>query len=226
MVRLETDAEDSYLENDPDRLRFENETGITREKSRSKLRRGKISVYLHCPKTTRVGQRDLVTFELELPDKTSLKAQREVFCVEPYERKKTKGETNIPEPKIWTVRKGEDLWNKLGYDEKSIGEIRFDKKNDQDSMIVISLENVHLQSTIATKILDPPIITGVEDKYSAGMAYYMLLLEVQRITNKPKTTESKSNNEQDTEITEKHSGFSNTLDIVSQTVALLAMPSD
>jgi hypothetical protein len=224
LIRLETNAENSYLDNDPDKLRFENETGITRHKSRSKLRNGKISVYLHCPKTTRVGQRDLITFELELPDKTCLRAQRDVACIEPFERKKTKGQTNIPEPKLQAVRKTDDLWKTLEYDEKSIGEIRLDNTNEENSMIIVSLENKNLAGTLASRSLEAPVAAGVEDRYAAGMGYYLLLEEVDRRTH-TKTSDSKRSTGQ-LDDSEKQPGYSRSLDMVSETIAFLSMPPD
>ncbi len=227
LIRLEINAVDAYLEAEPQKLRFENETNIARHKSRSKLRKGKLSVYIHCPRTARVGQRDRVTFQLELPNKAFLTDSRDVAVIEPIVRIKKPKEVNLPEPRITAVRKDDEMWNKLQYDEKSVGQIYIDENNEENSMIVVSLEKDHLKTALAGKSLEAPIAAGVEDRYGAGMAYYLLLDEVERRKNLGKSSEQKkSGTKVDQDTTEKHNGYSRTLDMVAETVAFLSMPPD
>lgn len=211
LIRLETDANDPYLEGDnKHRFRCLHQGGFTQEKGSSKLRNGKISYYVSCNSSTRVGTKGTIAFELDLPDKSCLRVQRPITCVAPIQRKTTKGESKLREPRIECVRKGDDLWNKLEYDETNVGEVRI---AGADSMIVVSLGNKHLTDAMTARSLQDNVVSSVEDKYSAGIAYYLLLREINRRRNKQGTAETQ----------EPESGE---LDRLAQTAALLSLPSE
>jgi len=210
LIRLETDAEDNYLEGERvDRFRCVHQSNMTWEKSRSKLRNGKLSYYVYCPTSARVGKKEMLTFELELLDKSSLKVEREITIMKPFKRKKITDKTKILEPKIVAVsRKDEDLWNKLGYNEKSVGEIRLAGK---DSAIFLSIENRHLQNVLKKHTLKETVVEETKEKYVAAISYYLILREVEKmkIENSNKYDDSPSSLE---------------LQRLAQTISLLVLP--
>ena len=216
LIRLETDAEDSYLDNGfEEKFRCIHQSNISKQKSCSKLRDGKISYYVHCPSTTRIGTKERLHFELDLPDKSHLWAERDVICRTPIKRRKVKKETKLPEPNIKAITKEDELWNKRGYNEKGVGEIYLDSSGGKDSAIIVSLENIHLQNTLKKHKIKESLIEDIKDRYVAAIAYYLLLREIDR--RKRGAEECKS---------ELEEPDSNELQRLALTVSLLALPTE
>jgi hypothetical protein len=178
LIRLETDAIDSYLDADHfSRLKFSASKNILKEKSHSQLRNGKFSFYIYCPTTTRIGTKELIKFELETGANTSLTVERNVICVEPQKKKKIKQDVKIREPNIITINHLDPIWKSRNYDENSVGEIFLSAK-DKESAILVSTENSHLEA--ALKKIDDIKIDISKDRYVATIAYYLLLREVDK----------------------------------------------
>ncbi len=185
LVRLETDAVDSYYERDWDiRFRAIHGKGLTVRRACSTLRNGKISYHVHCPQHVRVGSTDEIRFELDLPDGPVLTTSRALECVPPYDRKREPGKQKLPEPRIYTVTRDQEpqLWAEFGWDEKSVGRVYI--KPGEDSGIYVSLDNEHITKALGKKTLDQDVARAVQDRYVAGVAYYVLLKEVQARTGK------------------------------------------
>lgn len=180
LVRLETDAEDSYLEGENSkRFNVFHQSGTTREKSRSMLRLGKVSYRLHCPNRVRVGTKEMISFALDLPDGSSLEVSREVECIKSKKRQKKRGTRKLPEPRIVPVSKNEDLdlWELLDFDDNSVGTIYL----ESNPAIYISLDNQHLVSALSVRRLsDEAIVDSVKDRYVAAVAYHLLLMYVDK----------------------------------------------
>ncbi|MBI5000344.1 MAG: hypothetical protein HZB92_02295 [Euryarchaeota archaeon] len=119
----------------------------------------------------------MITFELDVPNAQPLMVQRKIKCIEPTKRKKTKTETKIREPKINPIRKADALWQQLGYNDDSVGQIYM---AGADSAIVVSIENSYLQDIIQKYRLKEDMIEGTKDRYVAAIAFYLLLREVDK----------------------------------------------
>jgi len=181
LIRLETDAVDSYLENENfSRLEFSTNKKLFKEKSHSKLRNGKLSFNIYCPTTTRIGTKDRIKFELEAGTNTPLIVERDVICIKPQKRKKIKHDVKIPEPNIIPINHLDPRWKKRNYDENSVGEIFI---SDKESAILVSTENVQLE--VVLKKIDEKMIDVSKDRYVAAIAYYLLLQEVDKRRKTP-----------------------------------------
>ncbi len=216
LIRLETDAIDSYYEEEWDlHFRAFHEKALTNRRTCSTLRNGKISYYIHCPSSVRVGSSDELRFELDLPDGQVLTASRAVACVQPYDRKKEPGKQKLPEPKIYTVKRDEDnqLWAQFGWDEKSVGRVYITK--GEDSGIYVSLDNEHIGKVLSKKNLDEGVARAVQERYVSGIAYYLLLREVH--ARKGRISVS-------AEAEEEKADSSFELQRLAETVAALALP--
>jgi hypothetical protein len=212
IIRLEADTEDAYLvDTDDEKFRSFHEHGITRKKSRSRLRNGKITYHVFCPPTVRVGNKENIRFELALPSDTFLSVEREIICRHPIKRKKVKKQKKIPEPKIIPLTRGEELWDRKGYDERSVGEIWL---AGEDSAIIVSLENTHLQKIISKKGIGKSIIENTKDRYVAAISYYLLLRKVDMIN-------SKTNGDK---FDESHDSIE--LQRLANTISVIALPID
>jgi hypothetical protein len=208
-IRIEIDATDEYLEgNNHGRFRAFHRDGMTIIRGVSKLRDGKLSYYIHCPSVIRVGSKEKIRFELDLPN-AILDTQCEVMCRQPIERKIKKSNAKLKEPNIQCVNKDDALWNELDYDEQSVGEIRM--ASSIGSAIIVSLENQALQAALQSKNLKESYIETVKDRYSASIAYYLMLRYVEKIKGKIKDDDEFK---------------PDTLELqrLAKTVALLALP--
>ncbi len=217
LIRLETNVVDSYLDNDNfSRLTFSTNKNFLKEKSHSKLRNGKLSFYLFCPTTTRIGTKDRVKFELEVTNNTPLTVERNVICVEPQKRKKIKHDVKLPEPNIIPINHLDPRWKKRNYDENSVGEIFL---SDKESAILVSTENAHLEGVL--KKIDETMIDVSKDRYVAAIAYYLLLQEVDKrrknTGNTTENTEEKNSIDVDPKSTPE-------LQRIAKTVSVLILP--
>ena len=215
LIRLETDAVDTFLKEPwSEKLRIFHHSGITREKSSSGLRCGKISYRIYCPSSVRVGTREMISFDLDLPDGSSLHTDGEVKCIKPKKRKKKKVKRKLPEPRIEPVSKTDDLWNLLDFDENSVGKIYL----EANPAIYISLDNRHLKAALSDKRLsDETVVDSVKDRYVAAVAYHLLLMHVDRIIGKHTTRE-------DSEISEEREEKEK--ERLAKTASMLALPID
>lgn len=213
LIRLETDADDKYLEAEWETgFRCIHRTGLTTRRSCSRLRNGKISYHVHCPMSVRVGEKEELSFELDLPMGPPLQARCTLICVQPYERKKEPGRPNLPEPNIVPVsRENETLWAQFGWNDDSVGRVYLDKPQ---AGIYVSTENKHLQSALRKKKFDKEVIKAIEERYVAGVAYYLLLKKAQEMTH-----ESKPSQEDDELI-----DASPELVRLAQTISALSLP--
>lgn len=185
LVRLETDAVDAYCEDAWDstfRCLHRNQAMMRR--SCSRIRNGKISYYVHCPSMFTVGRTEELHFELDLPGGGVLTTDCTLRCVQPYERKKDEGKRKLPEPNIQTISKEEDpeIWGAFGWNEESVGRVIIG--GVEKPGIYVSLDNRHLRSALKSKRLDDDTATSVQDRYTAGVAYYLLLREADRMNRK------------------------------------------
>ena len=197
------------------RFRAIHEKGITVRRACSTLRNGKISYHVHCPQSVRVGSTDELRFELDLPEGQVLATSRALVCVQPYDRKREPGKQKLPEPKIYTVTRDQQpqLWAEFGWDEKSVGRVYI--KPGEDSGIYVSLDNEHIVKALGKKTLDEDSARTVQDRYVAGVAYYLLLKEVHARTGK-----TPANGE--TEEDKVDSSFE--LQRLAETVTALSLP--
>jgi hypothetical protein len=217
LVRLETDVVDSYLENENSlRFRCINQTKTFKDKSQSKLRNGKISHFIFCPSSTRIGSRGHIKFELDLPDTSPLKVERDLVCVEPQKKQKSKQEIRLPEPNIKPISQKDRLYNERGYDVNSVGEIFLETK---EPAILVSIENMHLQNSL--KKLNEAIIESTKDRYVAAIAYYLLLKEVDKKKNAVKHQIIDDEKENDIDIDLKASPE---LQRLAKTASVLVLP--
>ena len=217
LIRLETNVVDSYLENDNFlRLKFSTNKNILKEKSHSKLRNGKLSFYIFCPATTRIGTKDRIKFELEVTNNTRLTVEREVICIEPQKRKKIKHDVKIPEPNIIPINHLDLRWKKRNYDGNSVGEIFI---SNTESAILVSTENAHLEAVL--KKIDETMVEVSKDRYVAAVAYYLLLQEVDKRRNPPidniENTKEKNSNDEDPKSSPE-------LQRIAKTVSVLILP--
>jgi hypothetical protein len=182
LVRLETDAVDSYCESDWGlRFRAFHKSGTTSRRSCSGLRNGKISYHVHCLPSIRVGSEDLLRFELDLPNGSFLSVERTVVVVPQYDRTKEPGEQKLPEPKIRPVSKLEDpiIWGQFGWNDQSVGKVIVEKA--EDSGIFVSVDNEELKKALRAKKLGDDMAKTVEERYVAGVAFYLLLRKVHEL---------------------------------------------
>lgn len=215
VIRLETDVDDQYLDGEKfERLRCIHQKNMTKFKSHSKLRNGKISYQIFCPSSKRIGSKEILCFELKIDDKPSLFAEREIICVEPQNRKKEQKETNIPEPKIIAISKKDSQWNERGYDDKCVGEIFLDGR--ENSAIIVSIDNIHLQNTI--KKMKESLVGITQERYVAAIAYYLLLKRVNEI--------KKGTNPNESQETGEDPKSSSELQRLANTISLLIRPID
>ena len=216
LIRLEVDAEDSYFAQEWDsRFRVNHKEGITLRRSCSRLRNGKISYYVCCPSSVRVGTTEALRFELDLPEGEPLSVERLIICVNPYERKKESGKQKLPEPKIVPVSKQDAaLWSQFSWDESSVGKVYIAKSGESESGIYVSLENQHLRKALQRKKLDKENVRTVEDRFVAGIAYYLLL---RYIADKKNPGTAKSDNGDSPDASPE-------LQRLAQTVSVLSLP--
>ncbi|HEX9341641.1 MAG TPA: hypothetical protein VF992_10815 [Thermoplasmata archaeon] len=217
LVRLETDAVDSYFESDWDsHFRGVHKTGLTIRRSSSRLRNGKISYFAHCPPSGKTGTQEELRFELDLPDGSVLAVERSIVIVPPFERKKEPGEEKLPEPRIFPVSKADNaaVWAAFGWDERSVGKVVIEKAKPEDSGIYVSLDNLNLAKALRRRKLEADVSRAVEDRYLAGVAFYLLLRKVHEIKGKS-LPDSEPNGSSDS---------SAELDRVAQVVSVLSLP--
>lgn len=217
LIRLEIDAVDTYLDEPrSDRFRAHHHSGITRERSCSGLRNGKLSYRIFCPSHTRVGTKERVSFELDTGNGSKLETERLVKCIKRKKRKTTKGKKKYPEPKIEAVSKKDDpeVWIRLGFDETSVGRVFL----GSNPAIYVSFDNSHLKGALTGKKLgSEKVVESVKDRYAAAIAYHLLLMYVDRQTEKARSREKDTYTE-DQEEKEK--------DRLAQTASMLALPTE
>ena len=215
LIRLETDAFDSYFEGELEKhFKIYHKSGIFNRRSCSGLRNGKISYYIHCLSSIRVGSKEEIRFELDLPDGKMLSVERTIICIAPHIRVKEPGKQKLPEPKIIPVSNemNPGLWAQFGWSEKSVGKVIMDKKDE--SGIYISLDNEFLIRAKNNKKFNQEIIRSIEERYVAGIAYYLLLKKADELNHKTKS-EDKGNGLEDE---------SRELERLAQTIAALSLP--
>ena len=215
LIRLETDAVDSYFENEwEDRFRCIHEKGNTKKRSCSNLMNGKISYFVYCPSTMRVGSTEEIRFELDLPDGGNLSVGRSVKCITPYKRKKEPKKIQIHEPKIVQIsqKKHPDIWAQWGWEELSVGRVIID--SPESAGIYVNIDNIHLTKQLDDKKKTTEFLRLVKDRYVAGVAYYLLLRTAYEIHNKTSI---------DQDPDEPMDGTSE-LDRIAHTIAVLSVP--
>jgi hypothetical protein len=178
LVRLETDAMDGYWEDEwNSRFRALHKSQIMSKRSCSRLRNGKISYHVHCPSAVSVGTKESIRFELDLKEGGTLVAECTLECVPPFERKKEEGKKKLPEPKITCVKKEDSqLWGQFGWDDDSVGRVMIAPQGGE-SGIYVSLDNRHIRKAVTSRRFEAEVTKAVEDRYAAGIAYYLLLRE-------------------------------------------------
>ena len=218
LVRLETDAVDTFWGDQWDaHFRAIHTTGATTRKSCSRLRNGKLSYYIQCPASVRVGTREMLRFELDLPVGSPLMVEREAVCVPPFDREKEPAKLRLPEPKIKAVsRQGNpEIWASFSWDDDSVGRVVLGK--GEDAGIFVSLDNRSLRKALQSKRLREDLGRTVEERYLAGVAFYLLLKKVDEMRNGP--------SEEDQGREESADG-SKELRRLAETVAALALPPE
>ena len=217
LIRLETNAQDGYCEDDWDNcFRMIHEKGMTQRRSCSGLRNGKISYHIRCPSSVRVGTSEEIIFELDLPDGGQLAVIGRVICIPPYERKKQEKKIQLPEPKIYKISEEENAyqWAQFGWDHKSVGKVMMG--SSEDAGIFVSLDNRHLKKILQMKKIKPENLKMVEDRYVAGIAYYLLLRKVHELNHK-------------LDLSDDPNGSNDgclELDRVAETISVLSIPPD
>lgn len=216
LVRLETDAVDEFLsEGGKGQFRATHASDITKRKSSSELRNGKISYRMFCPTAVRVGTTEMLSFDLLLPGGSSLRAERLVRITKPKERKKERGKRKLPEPNIVAVSENgdPDLWQKLDFDERSVGKVYLTEKIDP--AIYVSLDNGHFKRVLSGRGLSEEIVEDVNDRYVSAIAYHLLLMHVDN-------TRRSQDLGEDVDLSEERDEMERTR--LAQTVAALSMP--
>jgi hypothetical protein len=214
LVRLETDASDEYFEESWDEhFRAIHLGNLTARKSVSALRGGKISYYLHCPSITRVGSRETVRFELDLPGGDKLSVDRDVTCVKPIDRTKAKGETRYPQPNIVPLSQSKDpeLWQELSWSQESVGRVYLGKTSEPG--IYVNMDNAHLKGAARMHGGDKDLLTAIEDRYVSGVAYYLVLRKAEELRKRLREEESGTSGDSSLE-----------LDLVARTLAAVSIP--
>jgi hypothetical protein len=213
LVRLETDANDDYYASAwDDHFRVVHLSNLTVRKSVSALRSGKISYYLHCPSITRVGSRETIRFELDLPDSGKLSVDRDVVCVKPVDRTKIKGERKYPQPNIVPLTQHENpaLWQELSWSPQSVGRVYLGKTSEPG--IYVNMENSHLKGTARLHGGDKELLKAIEDRYVSGVAYYLVLRKAAEL-RKQLAEEAAASGDNSME-----------LDLVARTLAAVSIP--
>ncbi|MCK4442915.1 MAG: hypothetical protein KAW09_00115, partial [Thermoplasmata archaeon] len=217
LIRLEMDAVDSFLEDSTtERLQIFHHSGITKEKSRSGLRCGKISYRIYCPSSVRVGSKELISFEVDLPGGSTLRTERTVKCVKKKKRKTRKAKKKLPEPLIEPVSKSDDpeLWNELDFDLDSVGRVY----TESNPAIYVSLDNKHLKAALSNKRLsNETIVDTVKDRFVAAVAYHLLLMHVDIMTGQATGEETGEVSEERDEREKER---------LAKTASMLALPVD
>jgi hypothetical protein len=217
LVRLETDASDGYLgPGFESRFKAVHKRNLMFKRSSSALRNGKLSYFVHCPETIRVGTSELLQFSLERPGASPLTVERHVECVHPFERNPETSESKLPDPRIVPIsREGNPtIWAQFSWTGDSVGRIVFGKSIETG--IYVSLDNKHLRRIISHKPLDSDLVKNIEERYIAGVAFYLLLKKIQELKGKgnhPGTSETDLDDSAE-------------LDRLAHTVATLAVPLD
>lgn len=192
LIRLETDAEDSYYEEEWDmHFRTIHKGGLTWKHSQSRLRNGKISYHIYCPETVRIGSIEEIRFELDLPEGEPLVAERKIMCVQPFEREKVPSSEAFRDPNIVEVSKDDEtieLWGEFGWDEKSVGKVII---GDSDPGIYVSVENIEFKKT--EKKYPMEFSEEIRNRYVAGVAYYLLLRKMDELKS-PNNSDSNFEN--------------------------------
>ena len=85
----------------------------------------------------------------------------------------------------------------------------------EDSGIYVSLDNEHIVKALGKKNLDEVVALAVQERYTAGVAYYLLLKEVHSRADKISVT---------AEAEEEKTDSSFELQRLAETVAALALP--
>lgn len=187
LIRLETDAEDAYWEDTwAEHFRAIHLGNVTNRKSLSALRSGKISYHFHCPSTVRVGTRETIRFEIDLPDSGKLSVDRDVICVKPVDRTKVKGETRYPQPKIVPISEHEQpvIWKELSWTAQSVGRVYLGKTSE--SGIYVNMDNSHLKLATRFHGGDKDLLAAIQDRYISGVAYYLVLRKAEEIRGRIK----------------------------------------
>jgi hypothetical protein len=215
LVRLETDAMDGYFSDDWDtHFRGSHSADLTKRKSSSGLRSGKISYHIHCPQTVRVGSKERLRFELDVPNGLPLSAEREVICVHPFERKTESAKQKLPEPNIKPISEKENpaIWQQWGWNEESVGRIFIGKPDE--SGIFVSVDNLHLKAVLRKKGVETEIAEAIKNRYLAGVAYYLLVKKAQEMKGVIQKT------------VDEPGDSSPELDRLARTLAAVAIPSE
>jgi len=79
LIRLETDAEDDYLEGENEnRFRIIHTENKMKKKSKSKLRNGKLSYHVTCPSSIRVGSSEIIKIQLDRPNEAPFEIEKKL----------------------------------------------------------------------------------------------------------------------------------------------------
>ena len=100
------------------------------------------------------------------------------------------------------------MWNDRDYDDSSVGEVMI---AGEDSAIIVSMENTHLRQTLTRRPLEEGLVESVKDRYSAAIAYYLLLREVDRRRRRERSQDEDASSSPE-------------LNRLAQTVSLLSLP--
>jgi hypothetical protein len=217
LIRLETNAKNGYFEDEwEQRFRIIHEKGITKKRSCSNLRNGKISYYIWCPSSVRVGSKENMVFELDLPDGGILRTEGTVLCIHPYERKIKPKKVRLKEPTIITISQQTHpvQWGQFGWDKKSVG--RVITEAGQESGIWISIDNKHIRSTLENKRIKQGMHEIIEERYVSGVAFYLFLRKVDELK---KIIDPSQEGEESVDGCPE-------LDRMAQTIAILSVPLD
>lgn len=212
-VRLEADARDQYFaESWENHFRCIHSKGLTIRKSVSNLRNGKVSYFVSCPSTVRVSSQESLRFELDRPGMAPLIVERAIVCVPPSQRQKEKSRKPLPEPNIVPVSESEqpELWSQLSWSDKSVGRVM----TAEDPGIYVSVDNKHLKRVLEGRKLDADLKRSVEERYVAGIAYFLLLQLADRTSNGAGADEDSGADDSDE------------LDRLARTVAVMAVPPE
>ncbi len=213
LVRLETDANDSYFESSwEEHFRAIHLQNLAVQKSLSALRGGKISYHLHIPSTARVGSRETIRFELDLPEGGKLSVDRDVVCVKPVDRTKTKGEAKYPQPNIVPLSQSKDpaLWQELSWSSQSVGRVYLGKTTEPG--IYVNMDNAHLKGAARLHGGDKDLLKAIEDRYVSGVAYYLVLRKAEELRKRIQEEPGASGDN------------SLELDLVARTLAAVSIP--
>lgn len=213
LIRLETDANDDYFADEwAGHFRAIHSANMTSFRSESGLRNGKISYHLSCPESVRVGSRESVRFELDLPEAGVLTVERDVVCVKPVDRKHEESQRKLPQPNIVPITEEDQptVWKDLSWTQDSVGRVYLGHTTSPG--IYVSLDNAHLKAATKGHTRDPELLKSIEDRYLAGVAYYLVLRKAEEIRKK---VAEEANGQGD---------HSPELDRVARTLAAIAVP--